>query len=69
MNKFLRRILFAISLGAPLAPACADDTHVASVEDAWSAALVQYADGRYTEAFGNFFWAAIRDHAQAQEEQ
>lgn len=48
-------------------PACADDTYVAPVEDALELAQKQYAGGRYGEAFGNFFWAAIRDDARAQE--
>ncbi len=47
--------------------ALADDTYVAPVEDAFEMAQSQYAKGRYGEAFGNFFWAAIRDHARAQE--
>jgi hypothetical protein len=45
----------------------ADDTYVAPVEDAFSAAQRQYGEGRFVEAFGNFYWAAIRDHGQAQE--
>jgi len=48
-------------------PARADDTYVAPVEDAVELAQKQYARGRYGEAFGNFFWAAIRDDARAQE--
>ena len=47
--------------------ALADDTYVAPVEDAFELGLSQYAAGRYGEAFGNLFWAAIRDHARAQE--
>lgn len=45
----------------------ADDTYVAPVEDALELAQQQYAKGRYREAFGNFYWAAIRDDARAQE--
>lgn len=48
-------------------PAWADDTYVAPVEDALELAQKQYARGRYGDAFGNFFWAAIRDDARAQE--
>lgn len=45
----------------------ADDTYVAPVEDAIQLAQKQYASGRYSEAFGNFFWAAIREDARSQE--
>lgn len=44
-----------------------DDTYVAPVEDALDMAQKQYARGRYGEAFGNFYWAAIREDARAQE--
>jgi TPR repeat protein len=52
---------------AAVAPTRADDTYIAPVEDAVTLAQRQYAEGRFGEAFGNFYWAAIRDHAQAQE--
>ena len=32
-----------------------------------STAHNQYALGKYREAYGNFFWAAIQNHAPAQE--
>ena len=48
-------------------PARADDTYIAPVEDAFDIAQKQYAAGRFGDAFGNFYWAAIRDHARAQE--
>lgn len=65
MTRLFCSLLLASSIG--LASARADDTYVPPVEDAWRDAQVQYAQGRYREAFGNFYWAAIRDHAQAQE--
>ena len=52
-------------IGSALARA--DDTHVMPVPEAWDIAQRLYAEGRYGEAFGEFFSAAIRDHAQAQE--
>jgi len=74
----LRRLLMTIHLRKPIlaallaAYACAgaaqaDDTYVAPVEDAVQLAQKQYASGRYGEAFGNFFWAAIREDARSQE--
>ncbi len=65
----MKREILALFLCAGLsaAPACADDTYVAPVDEAWRIAQAQYDDGRFADAFGNFFWAAIRDHAQAQE--
>jgi hypothetical protein len=65
MKKALHATL--LSFCVSVMPAHADDTHVASVEDAWQMAQSQYAEGRFADAFGNFYWAAIRDHAQAQE--
>ena len=65
MKKILVGLLLASSLG--LASARADDTYFPPVENAWRDAQVQYAAGRYGEAFGNFYLAAIRNHAQAQE--
>lgn len=71
MKRFPVPLLLAAALGALVvvaeAHAHADDTRVATVEEALGMAHAQYAEGRYAEAFGNFFWAAIRDHAQAQE--
>ena len=64
-SPMMLSLLVCLLLSAPLARA--DDTYVAPVQEAWREALVQYSDGRHAEAFGNFFWAAIRDHAQAQE--
>lgn len=49
------------------AQARVDDTYVAPVEEALELAHRQYASGRYGDAFGNFFWAAIREDARAQE--
>ena len=65
MKNVLCGLLLASSIG--LVSARADDTHVPPVEEAWRDAQVQYAEGRYRDAFGNFYWAAIRDLAQAQE--
>ena len=65
MKRLLCGFLLSSSIG--LASARADETYIAPVEDAWRDAQVQYAEGRYKDAFGNFYWAAIRDHAQAQE--
>lgn len=65
MKSIIKAILLAAFIAT--APARADDTFVATVEDAWEAAVTQYSQGRHAEAFANFFWAAIRDHAQAQE--
>ena len=69
MKLHLAKSLAATALGALMVgtPAYADDTYVAPVEEAWVLAQEQYGQGRYGDAFGNFYWAAIRDHAQAQE--
>ena len=69
MKRLIPLLLFAfhVSAGVIALPAHADDTRVATVEDAWDLAHSQYDQGRFAEAFGNFFWVAIRDHAQAQE--
>lgn len=64
---FIRSFAAMLCALAIAAPVRADDTYVAPVEEAWELAQAQYAQGRYAEAFGNFYWAAIRDHAQAQE--
>lgn len=65
MKKEILSVL--LCAGISVAPACADDTYIAPVDEAWRTAQAQYADGRFADAFGNFYWAAIRDHAQAQE--
>lgn len=44
-----------------------DDTYVASVEEAWRNGQTHFAAGRFREAFNDYFWAAIRDHPEAQE--
>jgi hypothetical protein len=44
-----------------------DDTYVASVEEAWHNGQAHFAAGRFREAFDDYFWAAIRDHPEAQE--
>ncbi len=44
-----------------------DDTYVASVEEAWGNGQVHFAAGRFREAFNDYYWAAIRDHPEAQE--
>lgn len=69
MKKLLLRFSFTTIVGALSVgePAHADDTRVATVDEAMRLAHAQYDEGRYANAFGNFFWAAIRDHAQAQE--
>jgi hypothetical protein len=69
MIRVNARKLAAITLClcAAIRSAQADDTYVAPVEDAFAAGQSQYGEGRFVEAFGNFYWAAIRDHGQAQE--
>jgi hypothetical protein len=69
MNRINIRKLGAVMLCVSTAGAAAqaDDTYVAPVEDAFDVAMKQYGEGRFVDAFGNFYWAAIRDHAQAQE--
>ena len=57
----------ALALTLASANAMVDDTHVDTVEDAWSNAQAKFAAGKYRQAFTNYFWAAIRDHSQAQE--
>ena len=44
-----------------------DDARIESIPEAMSTAHNQYALGKYREAYGNFFWAAIQNHAPAQE--
>lgn len=44
-----------------------DEARVESIKEAMISAHQQYALGKYWEAYGNFFWAAIQDHAPAQE--
>ena len=44
-----------------------DDTYVEIVEDSVAKAESAYAAGRFREAYQFFYWAAIRDHARAQE--
>lgn len=44
-----------------------DDARVESIPEAMISAHKQYALGKYREAYGNFFWAAIQNHAPAQE--
>ncbi len=67
----MKRLIAGYGIAAGLllggAMARADDTHVMPVEEAWNTAQRLYAEGRYGDAFGEFFSAAIRDHAQAQE--
>lgn len=69
MKSHMTRLAVSLCIYASLISvrAHADDTYVAPIEEAWETAQAQYAQGRYGDAFGNFFWAAIRDHAQAQE--
>lgn len=69
MNKTVSFRKFATVLLATLVTlhAHADDTYVAPVEDALELAQKQYAKGQFRDAFGNFYWAAIRDDARAQE--
>ncbi len=65
---FAAGILAACACACAFAgPAHADDTYVAPVEEALELAQKQYVKGRYGEAFGNFFWAAIREDARAEE--
>jgi TPR repeat protein len=47
--------------------ATADDTYVASIEESWNNAQKHYAKGQFQSAFSDFYWAAIRDHPQAQQ--
>ena len=44
-----------------------DVTRVESIPEVMAAARQEYALGKYREAYGNFYWAAIQDHAPAQE--
>jgi len=44
-----------------------DDTYVETVQDSVAKAEEAYAAGRFGEAYQFFYWAAIRDHARAQE--
>ena len=45
----------------------ADDTHVETVGDSAARAAQLYANGQFREAFGHYYWAAIRDDARSQE--
>lgn len=45
----------------------ADDTFIETVSDSFARAEEAYAAGRFREAYGFYFWAAIRDNARAQE--
>jgi TPR repeat protein len=47
--------------------ALADDTFVETVSDSLLRAEAAYAAGRFGDAFGFYYWAAIRDNARAQE--
>jgi TPR repeat protein len=67
MQRSTAILVLAAALLLQTGPARADDTYVSSVEEAWANAVHDYARRDYRAAFGNFFWAAIRDHAQAQE--
>jgi hypothetical protein len=60
------RILTVLSLWVCSA-ASADDTYVASVEESWANAQKNFAKGQYQSAFGDFYWAAIRDHPESRQ--
>jgi TPR repeat protein len=49
------------------AAALADDTFIESVGDSLLRAEAAYAAGRFRDAYGFYYWAAIRDNARAQE--
>jgi TPR repeat protein len=74
------RVLKAVSVaavlgaGATFAPpahaqstAATDDTFVETVRDSIARADAAYALGKFREAYEYYYWAAIRDHARAQE--
>ncbi len=44
-----------------------DDTYIETVEDCMAKAESAYAAGRFSEAYGFYYWAALRDHPLAQE--
>ena len=67
-------IAAALGTGACFAPlahaqaqAIADDTFVETVGDSIARADAAYAQGKFAEAYQYYYWAAIRDHARAQE--
>ena len=68
-KPMLAALLAVCACAAPVAaaPRWVDDTYIAPVEEALELAHKQYARGRYGDAFGNFYWAAIRENARAQE--
>ena len=47
--------------------ALADDTFVETVGDSLLRAEAAYAAGQFRDAYGFYYWAAIRDDARAQE--
>lgn len=60
-------VVAALVCGFHLSVAVADDTYVASVEESLANAQKHYARGNFRAAFNDFYWAAIRDHPQAQQ--
>lgn len=60
-------LAFIATTPAQAAAPLADDTFVETVGDSVVRAEAAYAVGRFDEAYQYFYWAAIRDHAFAQE--
>lgn len=60
-------LMLAAAPGSAQAAPLNDDTYVETVEDSIAKAEAAYAAGRFGEAYQFFYWAAIRDHARAQE--
>lgn len=72
--RAIKAFTIAAALGAGVAPQAhaqaqpiADDTFVETVGDSIARADEAYAQGKFAEAYQYYYWAAIRDHARAQE--
>lgn len=60
-------VLLAPALASAQTAALADDTFVETVGDSLARAEEAYAAGRFSDAYGFYYWAAIRNDARAQE--
>lgn len=60
-------LMLAAAPGGALAAPLNDDTYVETVDDSIARAEGAYAAGQFGEAYQFFYWAAIRNHARAQE--
>lgn len=73
LRKILAIALLSVGVAVPQAQSAdrvriaSDVTRVETIPEIMAAARQQYALGKYSEAYGNFYWAAIQDHAPAQE--